>query len=99
MDLVAVEDRHLRHHLAADLAADLAAAEAVDTVTKYKNVSLKADMSQQLNNRYYETGDTIRVKTLGVSATDAAANTWIVNAATTYKVEEIEKDQFTELQI
>ena len=48
-------------------------------------------MSQQLNNRYYETGDTIRVKTLGVSATDAAANTWILNAATTYKVEEIEK--------
>ena len=30
VDLVAVEDRHLRHHLAADLAA----AEAVDTVTK-----------------------------------------------------------------
>ena len=48
-------------------------------------------MSQQLNNRYYETGDTIRVKTLGVSATDAAANTWIVNAATTYKVEEIKR--------
>ena len=48
-------------------------------------------MSQQLNNRYYETGDTIRVKTLGVTATDAAANTWILNAATTYKVEEIEK--------
>ena len=48
-------------------------------------------MSQQLNNRYYEKGDTIRVKTLGLTANDAASNTWILNAATTYKVEKLEK--------
>jgi len=48
-------------------------------------------MSQQLNNRYYEKGDTIRVKTLGLTANDAASNTWILNAATTYEVEKLEK--------
>ena len=47
-------------------------------------------MSQQLNSRYYEKGDTIQVKTLGVSAKDIAANSWILNSATTYKVESIE---------
>ena len=51
-------------------------------------------MSQQLNNRYYEKGDTIRVKTLGLTANDAASNTWILNAATTYKVEKLEKIKY-----
>ena len=48
-------------------------------------------MSQQLNNRYYEKGDTIRVKTLGVSANDAVSNSWILNSATSYKVTALEK--------
>ena len=48
-------------------------------------------MSQQLNSRYYEKGDTIQVKTLGTVAKDAAANSWIINAATTYKVDVLEK--------
>ena len=48
-------------------------------------------MSKQLNNRYYEKGDTIRVKTLGLAANDAVSNNWILNSATTYKVEKLEK--------
>ena len=48
-------------------------------------------MSKQLNNRYYEKGDTIRVKTLGLTANDAVSNNWILNSATTYKVENLEK--------
>jgi len=48
-------------------------------------------MSQQLNSKYYEKGDTIQVKTLGVVANDAAANSWILNTATTYKVDTLEK--------
>ena len=48
-------------------------------------------MSKQLNNRNYEKGDTIRVKTLGLTANDAVSNNWILNSATTYKVEKLEK--------
>jgi len=48
-------------------------------------------MSEQLNNRYYEKGDTIRVKTLGLSANDAVSNNWLVNSATVYGVESLEK--------
>ena len=47
-------------------------------------------MSKQLN-RYYEKGDTIRVKTLGLAANDAVSNNWVFNSATTYKVEKLEK--------
>ena len=48
-------------------------------------------MSQQLGNRYYEKGDTVQVQTLGLAANDAAANSWILNSATTYKVSKLEK--------
>ena len=47
-------------------------------------------MSQQLNSKYYEKDDTILVQTLGTVAKDVAAEYWILNAATSYKVEKLE---------
>ena len=44
----------------------------------------------QLNSIYYETDDTILIQTLGTIAEDVAANHWIFNAATSYKVEKLD---------
>ena len=47
-------------------------------------------MSQQLNSKYYEKDDVILVQTLGTVAKDVAANSWILNSATSYKAEKLE---------
>jgi len=47
-------------------------------------------MSQQLNSKYYEKDDTILIQTLGTVAEDVAADHWIFNYATSYKVEKLE---------
>ena len=47
-------------------------------------------MSQQLNSKYYEKDDIILVQTLGTVAKDIAADTWVLNYATSYKVEKVE---------
>ena len=44
----------------------------------------------QLNSKYYEKDDTILIQTLGTIAEDVAANHWIFNAATSYKVEKLD---------
>ena len=47
-------------------------------------------MSQQLNSKYYEKDDVILVQTLGTVAKDVAANSWVLNSATSYKAEKLE---------
>ena len=64
---------------------------ADDTQVKVRITSVLGDIKYDQPNYYYEKDDTIEIKTLGISTADVASNSWIFNAATSYKVEKITK--------
>ena len=64
---------------------------ADDTQVKVRITSVLGDLKYDQPNYYYEKDDTIEIKTLGISTADVASNSWIFNAATSYKVETITK--------
>ena len=60
-----------------------------ENVVKVRITGVLSDLNVDSDSRYYESGDSINIRTLGIDSSDIRANNWIFNIATSYDIESI----------
>ena len=65
-------------------------ASSSDKKVKVRILGVLSDFKVPNNTRFYSSGDTIKIKTLGVDLKDSKANNWFFNIPTKYNVSSIQ---------